>query len=108
MILTNTRFRRRPSNSPQKIRSHVPKSSRPLVTATTTSRPITRNTASCVPLQVRIGVVFTGAIVLVLADGGMRGQPFQPLFMVGVQTSFVIMSDCEIGSRYSSTYSDKE
>ena len=38
-----------------KIRSHVPKSSRPLVTATTASRPMMRNFASCVPLQMRVG-----------------------------------------------------
>jgi hypothetical protein len=46
-----------------KIRSHVPKvlvskakpSSRPLVTTTSTSQPITRKTPSCVPLQVGIG-----------------------------------------------------
>jgi hypothetical protein len=41
MLLTSTRFRRSlrsPSNSPYKIRSQVPKSSRPLVTATTARR----------------------------------------------------------------------
>jgi hypothetical protein len=74
MILTKRRFRRRPSNSPQKICSHGPKTStsprpepstraqaegarpegsaessnRPSVTATTTSRPIT---VYCSPLQ---------------------------------------------------------
>jgi len=36
-ILTSTLFRRRPSNSPLKICSQVPKSKRPLATATTTA-----------------------------------------------------------------------
>jgi hypothetical protein len=34
-------------------------SSQPLATAMRTSRPITRNTASCVPLQVRVGIPVT-------------------------------------------------
>mgnify|MGYP001828310341 CR=1 FL=1 len=79
MILTSTRFRRRPSRltcQPFRLaskdplprakdfgegfdraqpRASVDPSRRPLVTATTTSRPITRNLASCVPFQVRSG-----------------------------------------------------
>jgi hypothetical protein len=85
--------RRRPSNSPQKIRSHVPKTSassvepprRPLVTATTTSRPITRNTSSCVPLQVGVGGPFRPAqasspvrLCWYWLMGAWGGQLFQP------------------------------
>jgi hypothetical protein len=71
MILTNTRFRRRPPRltrsaltfqrlwrapgvRPPAERS-VESSSRPLVTATTTFRPFMRIFACCVPPQVRAG-----------------------------------------------------
>ncbi len=51
MILTSTRLRRLPSNSPQKIRSQGPKSSRPSVTAPKTSRPITWRFRCASPLS---------------------------------------------------------
>jgi hypothetical protein len=81
-------------------------SSRPLVTATTTSRPITRNTARCVPLQVRIGrPVRLGQASSPVRlchrplgrhwlDRRMGGQPFQPLLVIGVQTPFVVVDAC--------------
>ena len=75
------------------MRSQVPKSSRPLVAATTTSRPITRNTASCVPLQVRVGIVLAGVIMPVLADGGMRRQLFKPDLVIVVQATLIIVDE---------------
>jgi hypothetical protein len=42
-------------------------------------------------LEVSISIVLAGAVVLVLADRYMRGQPFQPLFIVGVEAPFVVV-----------------
>jgi hypothetical protein len=72
-----------------------------LVIATTTSRPITCNTASCVPLQVRVGGpvpsfrtgVLAGAVVPVLLDGRVRRQPFKPHFVIVVQATLVVVDE---------------
>jgi hypothetical protein len=87
MILTNTRFRRRPSRLPGQpfrlaLKDLLPRAK---------IKPAIRHrhhhlSAHDLPLQVRVGIpvtafrtgVFAGAVVLVLADGGMGGQPFQP------------------------------
>jgi hypothetical protein len=42
-------------------------------------------------LQVRVGVVLARPVVLVLADGGMRGQPLQPLFIVLMQAILIVI-----------------
>jgi hypothetical protein len=45
------------------------------------------------PLQVGVGVVFAGAVVLVLRCRRVPGQAFQPGLVVGVQTRFVVVDD---------------
>jgi hypothetical protein len=67
MILTNTRFRRRPSNSPQKIRSQVPKvlvsTAKPSRRPSATGYGDHRFTPNHLPIEVRIGIIFPGAVV---------------------------------------------
>jgi hypothetical protein len=40
-----------------------------------------------------VSVVFAGVIVPALTDGRVGGQPFQPLFIVGVQTPLVVVDE---------------
>jgi hypothetical protein len=40
-------------------------------------------------LEVRVGIVFAGAVVPVLFGGFMRGKLFQPGLVVMVETAFV-------------------
>ena len=68
-----------------------PKSRRPPVTATTTSRLITRNLASCVPLQVGVGIVLTGTVVLVVADRCVWGQFFETHLVIMMQAALIVV-----------------
>ena len=43
--------------------------------------------------HVGVGVVFAGAVVLVLGSRGMRGEMFEPLFVVFVQAGFVVVDE---------------
>ncbi len=45
------------------------------------------------PFQVRIGVIFAGAIVPVAGDRRVRGELLQPEFVVVVQTRFVVVDE---------------
>jgi hypothetical protein len=49
--------------------------------------------AHYLPLQVRVGIVLAGAVVLVLADRRVRGPALQPLFVIGVQATFVVVDE---------------
>ncbi len=83
--LTNTRFFLRPSNSRYKICSDGPKSSLPLVIATTTSRPMIRRLrwASALSSPVRLC-----RYALVGACGAIC---FQPLFAIVMEARLIIV-----------------
>jgi len=49
------------------------------------------------PLEVRVAVVLTGAVVVVAADRLVRGQFLQPVLMVGKEASLVVI-DIDRGS----------
>jgi hypothetical protein len=97
MIFTSTRLCRRPSNPPWKICSQEPKSSRPSVIATATSRPITRNTVRCVPLQVCVAVVLTGTVVTVAGDRFVRRQLLKPILVILMQAGLIVIDEYTAG-----------
>ena len=58
-----------------------------LVRATTTSRPLD------LTLEMGVGVVFAGAVVLVGGGGCVRGQFLEPDFVVVVEPGLVIVNE---------------
>ena len=44
-------------------------------------------------LEMGIGVVFTGTVVLVVGGGGMRGELLQPTFEIVVQPRFIVIDE---------------
>jgi hypothetical protein len=43
------------------------------------------------PLQVGIGVILAGTVVLILAGRRVRGQPLQPFFVIGMEAPLIVV-----------------
>ena len=50
-------------------------------------------TAHHLAFQVRIGVVFARAVMKILADGFMRGEFFQPGFVIVMQPALIVVDE---------------
>jgi hypothetical protein len=93
MILTSTRFRRRPSRLTGQ--PELPALKDPLPVAKIQTAVGHRDhhlAAHDLPLHMGVSIVFGGVIVPVLPDGRMGGQPLQPLLVIHVQAPLVVVS----------------
>jgi hypothetical protein len=93
MILTNTRFRRRPSNS--KASRHG--CAQDLFPGAKLQAAVSDRhhhfAAHDLPFHMRVGVIFLGAIVTVLADRLVWSQFFQPVVVILVQAALVVVDE---------------
>ncbi len=44
-------------------------------------------------LEVGVVIIFAGAVVAIAADGLVRGQSFQPIFIVLVQAALIVVDE---------------
>jgi hypothetical protein len=99
MILTNARFRRRPSRltgQPFSLASKDPLPGAKVEAAVGDSNH--HLAAHNLPLQVGVGIILTGAVVQpacgpALADRRMRRQLFEPHLIIVVQPALVVIDE---------------
>ena len=54
-------------------------------------------TAHDLPLQMGVSVVLAGAVVAIMADGLVRSQPLQPILIVLMEATFIIVDEHRSG-----------